>query len=228
VLNCCVTCDPSASGGGGGEPWVDPCIGANPNFIGYKPPEFGTNLISDCYDSPILIDTRGNGFDLTDQLHGVRFDLDSDGSAEQSAWTANNSDEAFLALDRNANATIDNGKELFGNYTQQSQSDNPNGFIALIEFDKPSNGGNDDGAIDRRDSIFTSLRLWQDTNHNGLSEPVELHTLASLGLARIDLDYRESRRVDRYGNQFRYRARVRDTQGAQLGRWAWDVFFVNQ
>ncbi len=214
--------------GGGGGPWVDPCIGANPNFIGYKAPDFGTNVLPNCDDSPILIDTRGNGFDLTDQQHGIRFDLDSDGSPEQTAWTAIGSDEAFLALDRNGNGRIDNGKELFGNYTQQTQSENPNGFIALAEFDMPANGGNNDGVINRRDAIFTSLRLWQDTNHNGYSEPGELRRLSAMGLEVIDLDYIESRRTDQYGNQFRYRARVRDTEGAQSGRWAWDVFFANQ
>jgi hypothetical protein len=35
--------------------------------------------------------------------------------------------------------------------------------------------------------------------------------------------YVTSRRVDEFGNQFKYRAKVRD---AQLGRWAWDVFLV--
>ena len=81
--------------------------------------------------------------------------------------------------------------------------------------------------IDNREAVFNSLRLWQDTNHNGISEPYELHTLPELRVKAISLDFRESRRRDRYDNSFRYRAKVYGVNNKDLGRWAYDVFLLS-
>lgn len=177
--------------------------------------------------SPIVIDVLGNGFNLTNAQNGVLFDILNTGSPRQVAWTAFNSDDAWLALDRNENDKIDNGRELFGSSSPQpflEEGESKNGFRALSVYDKAANGGNGDGQIDSRDAIFSSLRLWRDANHNGVSEQNELKTLAESGLKTIDLDYKESKKQDEHGNWFRYRAKVKDTQDAQLGRWAWDVY----
>ena len=181
--------------------------------------------------SPIVVDILGNGFNLSSPSTGVFFDMEGRGNVERLAWTSANSDDAWLSLDRNNNGLIDSGKELFGNVTAQdihAEGVERNGFLALALYDSAAYGGNGDGLITQQDSIFSRLRLWRDDNHNGVSETCELFTLPELGLEKIDLDYRSSRRVDEHGNVFRYRSKVLDARDSNFGRWAWDVFLVRQ
>ena len=178
-----------------------------------------------CGGSPIILDLNGEGFHLTNAQNGVVFDISGTGDPAQMGWTAQGADNGFLALP-GSDGMVHNGTQLFGNFTFQPPSPTPNGFAALAVYDDPKNGGNGDGIIDAHDAIFASLRIWIDTNHDGISQPSELRTLASLNVKSINLNYRESSRRDEYGNFFRYRALVSEDASSDLGRTAYDVFFV--
>lgn len=226
-LQCVGQFGRQCSGGGGGQN----C--GSGNVTPYQPPpdDGGTGGTGAC--SPIIIDVEGQGFHLTSARNGVLFDITASGHPLQIGWTDPHYQNGFLVLDRNDNGRIDDGSELFGNFTAQPKSDHPNGFAALALYDLPMNGGNGDGIIDKNDSIYATLRIWIDENHDGISQPNELHTLPELGVESLDLKYTESRRVDEFGNGFRYKARVNKkaaggAEASEVGHWAYDVFFTTK
>jgi len=174
-----------------------------------------------CLGSPIVIDTQGNGFALVGLEAGVQFDIFGDGKPILLGWVQG--DDALLVLDRNGNGLIDSGLELFGNHTRlQSGRRAENGYQALAEFDV-----NGDSVIDERDPVFSGLRLWLDRNVNGVTDAGQLTTLADHGISGPDLSYRESRRRDQYGNEFRYRAKVYGSRQT-TNRFCYDVIFVGR
>lgn len=232
---------PGGGGGGGGGTVGENCFCAGGNGLmspgdgtcggggtGQCPQgSTGSNGVCCWYNSPIILDIDGDGFDLTSYQNGVNFDLSARGYATKTSWTRANSDDAWLVLDRNENNRIDSGLEMFGDACEQPAGQTPrNGFSALAVFDTPAEGGNSDGKITRRDAVFKKLRLWQDRNHNGISEAEELSRLPALDVVAIFLDYQESRRTDNHGNKFKYWARIRDRANARIGRKAFDVFLV--
>jgi hypothetical protein len=163
--------------------------------------------------SPIIIDSSRNGYAFTSTSEGVRFDLDADGVPELVAWTERDSDDEFLAMDRNGNGRIDDGSELFGDHTPAYPSGalvtTANGFEALKFLQSPSYGSSRaDDVVDARDGAFSRLLLWRDGNHNGISEPDELRRVSEAGVIAISTDYKEKKRTDRYGNQFRQRGTI--------------------
>jgi len=133
--------------------------------------------------SPIVIDTDGTGFHLTSAADGVLFDFYGDGKPIQIAWTAKGSTNGWLALPKNGQIT--SARDLFGNISPQplTKAHPPNGFAALAIYDTSAYGGNNDGVIDSKDAVWSKLRVWIDANHDGVSQPEELHTLEEIGIS---------------------------------------------
>jgi len=163
---------------------------------------------------------------MTSATKGVSFDFFGDGVPIETSWTASGSTNGWLALDRNHNGTIDSAKELFGNVTDQPPSTTPNGFLALAVFDLPAQGGNGDNRIDEQDSIWPQLLVWIDSNHDGVSQPDELHRLDDMGIHSIGLKYTASPKVDRFGNAFRYKGKLNSVAPDKVDRVIYDVFLV--
>jgi hypothetical protein len=131
---------------------------------------------------PLAFDLGGfHGIDTTGSGNRIVFDHNADGVKNGTGWLREY--DAWLALDKDGNGTIDNGPELFGDNTIKSNGESAqNGFDALADWDV-----NADGIIDAQDEIFTELRLWRDLNQDGISQSEELLTLSDLNIASINL-----------------------------------------
>ncbi|MGV8121286.1 MAG: hypothetical protein AB2L14_16110 [Candidatus Xenobiia bacterium LiM19] len=126
---------------------------------------------------PLILDMNGEGIQLTPAGRGASFDINGDGKKESTAWVKGGS--AFLVMDRNNNGLIDDGTELFGDQHGAS-----NGFQELARFDTCR-----DNIIDRKDSVFNALKVYQDLNSNGAIDYGEVTSLEKAGVASINLDF---------------------------------------
>jgi hypothetical protein len=136
------------------------------------------------HGSPLILDLNGDGATST-FIYDTKtyFDLDNDGMRERTGWVQ--SGDGLLVLDKNSNGIIDNGNELFGNYTKDAiGAYSDNGFDALVQYDT-----NKDGVIDSNDDIYSVLQVWQDANNDGITNVGELYSLSELGVASINLSY---------------------------------------
>jgi hypothetical protein len=140
--------------------------------------------------TPLVLDLNGGGVSTRSLAQGVLFDLDGDGTLEQTAWVG--SGDGLLVRDLNGNGRIDSGRELFGSSTELLNGDTANdGFQALAALDS-----NADGRIDQADEAYASLRVWVDANSDGVSAAGELYGLAQAGVRSISLAAEASTRRD--------------------------------
>ena len=176
--------------------------------------------------SPIVIDLGNNGISLGAAGTGVYFDVNADGLRDHVQWVRPGGDEGFLALDRSGNGVIDDGAELFGVGTPLvlEGRNAPNGFVGLAQYDLRQLGGNDDGHITEADAIWPQLRIWLDTDADGVAVHGEMRTLRSLGITALETIPKIRKYVDDAGNYIPYWAWA--SQRTRPGRTLMvDVYF---
>jgi hypothetical protein len=186
-----------------------------------EPPPTGPDPLQHTCVSPIILDMDGHGYRLTSLEDGVTFDLRNEGQARQVAWTRADAGNAFLALDINDNGIIDDGGELFGNFTRlRSGGLAANGFEALRELDDDG-----DGVVDGHDAAWIRLLLWTDLDHDGISSPDELMPIAASAVTALGTDYHAVSRSDRWRNFLQYMSQFRMMRGStERSRVYYDVF----
>ncbi len=135
------------------------------SFSQYFEEEFQVMQVNTC--DPLVINFDGNVADLTDQK--FFFDIDGDGDKDEISNLAEGS--GYLALDKNGDGTINDGKELFG-------PNSGNGFADLAAYDDDGNGW-----IDEADAVWKKLKIWC-RNEDGTES---LYTLGEKGLGAICL-----------------------------------------
>lgn len=111
------------------------------SFMQYSSIEWSEQVVM---KDPLVINLNSNPASLSDQK--FCFDIDSDGKEDNISYL--NKDSGYLALDKNGDGKINNGKELFGANTG-------NGFAELSSYDLDKNGW-----IDENDEIFNKLKIW--------------------------------------------------------------------
>ncbi|MDP1610950.1 MAG: Ig-like domain-containing protein, partial [Sulfuritalea sp.] len=139
---------------------------------------------------PLILDLNGDGVKLTSFADApVLFDIDHDGgSKEVTGWVSK--EDGIVVMDLNGNGRIDGISETMSEYFNGTVGSNgdagtkpyANGFAALKSLD--SNADNQFTALD---SAWTNVKVWQDANHDGLTDAGELKTLDELGITSINL-----------------------------------------
>jgi hypothetical protein len=139
---------------------------------------------------------------LTAPLEGILYDILGARNFHRKnriSWITRESanDNYFLALP-NARGEVNGIDELFGNNTMgPDRGFAAHGFEALSKYDNVN-----DGYIDRKDAVFSRLRMWSDRSVDGIAQANELFSLSQLGVESIDLNYDPSyREQDKYGNE---------------------------
>ena len=133
------------------------------------------------HGTPLILDLNGNETLSQSITSGVKFDLFATGVKVNTGWVE--AGDGLLVMDRNRDGNINDGSELFGSSTLLANGQRaPDGYAALAVLDT-----NGDGFITSADQDFQNLNVWVDSNANAVADAGELHTLAELGVTKLNL-----------------------------------------
>ncbi len=141
----------------------------------------------------LIADLDGNGLELTTEGAGVLFDANCDGVRERIAWSRPQSSDVLVAVDLNHNGTIDGGCELLSSSFVRANGTNAvNGFQIIGDYYKRQLHSRQ-ASVDMADPIAADMVLWNDANHDGVSQPGELRRCQDAGVTAIAAGYRRPR-----------------------------------
>ena len=134
--------------------------------------------VTDVVD-PIILDLDGDGINLIASPDmDLSFAMSTHGNLLPTAWIE--AGDGFLVMDKNHNQQVDDISELFSEFYTADQI---TGLEALSTLDV-----NHDAQIDRQDSEFGQLSIWQDVNQDGITDAGELNPLSAWGINTISLE----------------------------------------
>ncbi|MDX1921155.1 MAG: hypothetical protein SFU25_10540 [Candidatus Caenarcaniphilales bacterium] len=136
-------------------------------------------------------------------------------------------DYGFLVVDLNKDGIINDGRELFGNWTLDRY--NPDGYTALGALKDPD----EDGLIKGKE--LDGLMIWSDLNNDSKSQKNELKSLKQLGIVELDCGRyqvhrkREKMYLDKdklaFSNKYSEKGFKRKTKNGYEYGYSWDVTF---
>jgi hypothetical protein len=133
--------------------------------------------------SPVILDLDGDGIDLKSRKKSqARFDMDGDGTLDDTGWVGKG--DGILVIDRNNDGLITSASELSFLTERPNATSDLNALGAL--------DSNRDGFISSADARFGELKVWIDSNDNGVTDQGELKTLTELGISEISLAARNN------------------------------------
>lgn len=198
---------------------IDLIYDGNPDHLGSSGRKvIGDSSKCDQKASPLVVSlgTDVKLIDLSSPTRGILFDILGQRSLPQAytpkriSWFKKTPGSYYFVTLPDRSGEVHGIDQMFGDNTMgPDRKFAANGYKALEKYDD-----NHDGLITKEDKIFDELRLWHDTNLDGVGIREELHSLKDMDVVSIDLNYDDKYyEADIYGNETRMKSVVKTGDG---------------